>query len=146
MSTINIDLIRRKLSRLTMYLERLKPLLEKKIGDYLKDDYLRFSTERLIQLIVECAADINNHVVVKNGQKPPEDYRSSFVKAAEAGLISRGLADNIKGSAGMRNILVHEYMDIDDKLIFETIPLAIKHYREYCKEVNAFIEKLEKKK
>lgn len=144
MDVINIDLIRRKLSRLTMYLERLKPILKKRLEDYLKDDYLRFSTERLIQLIVECAADINNHVVVKQGHRPPEDYKSSFLKAAEAGLISRKLAEHIKGSAGMRNILVHEYMDIDDKMIFETVPLAMKHYREYCQQVYAFIEKLEK--
>src|SRR3989338_10347961 len=119
MALINIDLIERKLSRLTMYLESFNPILNKRLEDYLGDDYLRFSTERLIQLIVECAADINNHVVVKKGQRPPEDYRSSFLRAAEVGLISRKLADNIKGSAGMRNILVHEYMDIDDKMIFE---------------------------
>jgi len=126
-----------------MYLEKLNPILEKSLTEYLKEDYFKFSTERLIQLIVECAADINNHVVVKKGHKPPEDYRSSFVKAAEVGLISRELADKIKGSAGMRNILVHEYMDIDDKLLFETIPLAVEHYREYCKQVCELIERLD---
>ena len=141
---INYDLVRRKLSRLNMYLQKLEPIARKTLKEYLGDDYLRFSTERLIQLIVECAADINNHVVVETGKHPPEDYRSSFIKAAEAGLITRKLAEHLQGSAGMRNVLVHEYMDIDNKLVFEAVNLTQKYYREYLKQVNSFIMKGEK--
>ena len=138
---VDIELLGRKLSRLVMYLEKLEPMVKRDLKEYLKDEYVQFSTERLIQLIVECAADINNHVVVKSTQRPPEDYRLSFVRAADVGLISRELAEKIKGSAGMRNILVHEYMDIDHKLVFKILPLALKHYREYVKQVNEFINK-----
>ena len=138
---IDYDLIRRKLSRLNMYLQKLEPISKKTLKEYLNDDYLRFSTERLIQLIVECATDINNHVIVESGKHPPEDYRSSFIKAAEAGLMTRKLAEQIQGSAGMRNVLVHEYLDIDDKLVFAAINLTLKYYREYLKQVNSFIVK-----
>lgn len=138
---IDKDLIRRKLARLNTYLERLEPIAEKSLKAYLKDDYLRFSTERLIQLIVECATDINNHVVVETKNRPPEDYRTSFLKAAEVGLITQELAKKIQGSAGMRNILVHEYMDIDHTLVFEVVPKTLTYYRQYLKQVNGFLEK-----
>lgn len=141
---IDIDLVRRKLSRLIMYLERLKPIAGKSLEEYRADFYIKSSAERLIQLIVECATDINNHVVVETGNRPPEDYTVSFVKAAEAGLISRNLAEQIKGSAGMRNILVHEYMDIDDEKVYTAIPLTLRAYKEYVKEVEGFAAKLEK--
>lgn len=141
---IDADLVRRKLSRLNMYLEKLKPISQKNLEEYKSDFYLKSSAERFIQLIVECATDINNHVVVEIGNRPPEDYRVSFVRASEAGLISGDLADKLKGSAGMRNILVHEYMDIDDEKVYNVIPLAIKDYKEYLKQVEEFIEKLEK--
>ena len=140
---IDIDLIRRKLSRLNMYLEKLKPISQRSLEDYLSDFYLKTSAERLIQLIVECASDINNHVVVETRNRPPEDYSISFIKAAEVGLISMQLANRLKASGGMRNILVHEYMDIDDEKVYQTIPLAIKDYKQYIKEVDEFIEKLE---
>ena len=142
---INIELIRRKLSKLLTYLDKLEPISKKDFKEYQDNDYLRFSTERLIQLIVECAADINNHVVVKIVRRPAEDYRISFLKAADVGLISRELAEQIKGSAGMSNILVHEYMDVDDQMVFEILPQAIQNYKQYCKEVYVFIEKFEKK-
>lgn len=140
---IDIDLLRRKLSRLNMYLERLKPISERSLEEYKKDSYLKYSAERLIQLIVECASDINNHVVVEKKERPPEDYSSSFIKAAEVGLLSRDLAERIKHSGGMRNILVHEYMDVDDEKVYKTIPVAIRDYKEYIKQVVEFIDKLE---
>lgn len=141
---IDIDLIRRKLARLNMYLEKIKPLSERSLIEYKADFYLKSSAERLIQLIVEAATDINNHVVVETENRPPEDYSVSFIKASDAGLISRDLAENLKGSAGMRNILVHEYMEIDDEIVYNAIPLAIQHYKEYIKQVEGFIERLEK--
>jgi uncharacterized protein YutE (UPF0331/DUF86 family) len=128
---------------MNMYLERLKPISQKNLEEYKSDFYLKSSAERLIQLIVECATDINNHVVVEMGNRPPEDYSISFIKASEVGLISRELAERLKGSGGMRNILVHEYMEIDDEKVYKVIPFAIKDYKEYIKQVEAFIEKLE---
>ena len=75
---IDIELVRRKLSRLNMYLEKLAPISRKTLAEYTADSYLKFSAERLIQLIVEAATDINNHVVVETGNRPPEDYTISF--------------------------------------------------------------------
>ena len=141
---IDIDLIRRKLSRLNMYLEHLRPISAKSLAEYRGDFYIKSSTERLIQLIVECACDINNHVVVETNNRPPEDYAISFIKAAEVHLISRELAEKLKGSAGMRNIIVHEYMDIDDEKVLGVLPTAVNQYKEYIKQVEDFIEKAEK--
>lgn len=44
----------------------------------------------------------------------------------------------------MRNILVHEYMEIDDEKVYSAIPLVLKEYKEYLKQVEDFIENLEK--
>ncbi len=140
---IDSDLVRRKLARLNMYLDRLKPIADSTFNEYISDFYKKTSTERLIQLIVECASDINSHVVLESGQRPPEDYTSSFIRAAEVGLINHELANKLKGSGGMRNIIVHEYMDIDDRKVYEILPIAISDYKEYIRQVDDFLDKLE---
>ncbi len=142
---LDFDLIHRKMARLNMYLEKLGPVMKNSFAAYQENEYLKFSTERLIQLIVECAVDINNHVVVETNNRPPEDYRSSFSKAAEAKLITAELAQKIQGSAGLRNVLVHEYMDIDDRIVYDSVPLMMENYREYLKQVNKFIKQRKKK-
>ncbi|MEK7377042.1 MAG: DUF86 domain-containing protein [Candidatus Margulisiibacteriota bacterium] len=138
---IDKDLIRRKLSRLNMYLDKLAPILKNSLSEYLENAYIKYSTERLIQLIVECACDINNHVVAETQNRPAEDYTSSFIRAFEVGLIKRELAQKIKGAGGMRNILVHEYMDIDDEKVYSTIPAAIRDFKEYIKQADEFVDK-----
>lgn len=141
---IDSDLIRRKLSRLNMYLDKLKPISEHTYTEYLSDFYMKTAAERLIQLIVECASDINSHVVIESGHRPPEDYTSSFIKAAEVGLVTHELANKLKGSGGMRNIIVHEYMEIDDRKIYEILPVAISDFKEYIRQVDNFLERSEK--
>jgi uncharacterized protein YutE (UPF0331/DUF86 family) len=143
---IDSDLVRRKLSRLNMYLDRLKPITAHTYDEYLSDFYMKTSAERLIQLIIECASNINSHVVIESGQRPPEDYTSSFKRAAEAGLITNEPANKLKGSGGMQNIIVHEYMDIDDKKIYEVLPIAISHYKEYIHQVDDFLDRMERAK
>jgi len=143
---IDRDLVRRKLSRMNMYVDKLAPIAAKTLIEYVSDFYLKTSAERLIQLIVECASDINNHVVLELKQRPAEDYASSFIRAAEVGLISRELADLLKGSGGMRNIIVHEYMEIDDQKVFAVLPKAISGFKKYIKQVDHFLDKLEKRK
>ncbi len=138
---IEADLIRRKLSRLNMYLDKLKPIAEHTFEEYLSDFYLKASSERLIQLIVDCASDINNHVVVETEHRPPEDYASSFIRASEAGMLTAELANRLKGSGGMRNILVHEYMDIDDEKVYKAMLIALSDFKEYIRQVDHFLEK-----
>jgi uncharacterized protein YutE (UPF0331/DUF86 family) len=141
---IDSDLVRRKLARLNMYLEKLKPIADSTYKEYISDFYKKTSAERMIQLIVECASDINTHVILESGERPPENYSSSFIKAAEVKLINNELANKLKGSGGMRNIIVHEYMEIDDKKVYEVIPTAISDYKEYIRQVYDFLDRLEK--
>jgi uncharacterized protein YutE (UPF0331/DUF86 family) len=124
-----------------MYLGKLKPIAEHTLEEYLSDFYLKASAERLIQLIVDCASDINNHVVVEMEQRPPEDYASSFIRASEAGMLTAELANRLKGSGGMRNILVYEYMDIDDEKVYRALPIALSDFKEYIRQVDNFLEK-----
>lgn len=126
---------------MNMYLDKLRPISEHTLDEYLSDFYLKASTERLIQLIVECASNINNHVVMEMGQRPPEDYASSFIRASETGLLTGELANRLKGSGGMRNILVHEYMDIDDEKVYRVISIVLSDFKEYMRQVDNFLEK-----
>ena len=50
-------------------------------------------------------------------------------------MIDRSLADALIPSAGMRNVLVHNYLDIDYQQVATAIPLAIEQYSEYVRQV-----------
>jgi len=43
----------------------------------------------------------------------------------------------------MRNILVHQYKDIDNWLVFAAIPKALDQYPLYVQQITAYIDSLE---
>jgi uncharacterized protein YutE (UPF0331/DUF86 family) len=42
----------------------------------------------------------------------------------------------------MRNRLVHEYEEIDDKIVFSSVSTAIDLYKQYIKKIENYIEEV----
>lgn len=57
-------------------------------------------------------------------------------------MISPELAAELAPSAGLRNILTHEYVAVDLKLVAGAVPLARSGYRRYVTETARFLASL----
>ncbi|NLM98342.1 MAG: DUF86 domain-containing protein [Halanaerobiaceae bacterium] len=136
---VNIELVRRKLNKIIEYLEELKGIEDYSFQDYLDNYFIKRTTERLIQLIVEIATDINGHIIVDNGYLPPKTYYESFLILSELGVISREFAKEIAPSTGLRNRLIHEYEEIDDEIVYKSVSSALRLYKEYIKKVEKYL-------
>ncbi len=137
---LKIDVIKEKAAKLVEFLRELEKVKPYSFEDYDSSPAIKRSCERLIQLIVETAADINSSVIVALKDFPPKDYYDTFIKAGEVGLIPPDLSKKLAPWAGLRNRLVHEYAQIKNKLVFEKVEPTIKSFTEYIREVERFIE------
>lgn len=63
--------------------------------------------------LVELAVSINGHVGATLLGRAPQDYRTSVALAEEAGPSNRSWSPDLQASVGLRNVLTHEYVDID---------------------------------
>ncbi len=108
--------------------------------EYKSNPAIKRSCERLIQLIVESAADINSSVIIGLKDFPPQDYYDTFIRAGELGLISPVLSKKLAPWAGLRNRIVPEYAQISDRLVFEKVEPTIQNFREYVQQVTEFVE------
>ena len=133
-------LVRRKLNKMIKYIGQLEEVNKYTLEDYLDNFFIKRTTERLVQLVVEVATDINAHIVVDEGYSPPDDYYNSFLRLSEIGVISQSFAKELAPSAGLRNRLVHEYEEIDDKIVFKSIKKAIENYSKYIKIVEKYLK------
>lgn len=69
-----------------------------------------------------------------------EDLESlGRIDAAEAGAISVELAGRLRPSAGMRNVIVRAYADLDLELVAAALPHAVQDYGDYVVEVATFL-------
>ena len=57
---------------------------------------------------------------------------------ARAGVIDEELSRALVPSAKMRNVLVHAYLDVDHDIVAAALPLAVRQYGEYIRQVAAW--------
>lgn len=137
---IDYALVHRKLSQIVEYLTALTPLSSLSYEDYLRQTLVRYAAERLLQLLVDTAVDINAHLTVELLGTPPQDYYESFIKAAQAGILPTAFALDIARSTGLRNRLVHQYGVIDHAIVHSAMTEAVTQYTEYCQHMTAFLD------
>ena len=140
---VNKETVIRKLTKLKGYLQELSTYKDISWEEYTGAFQSRRTVERLIQLIVDIAVDINTHALVDHGYPPPSDSYNSFLEASsKLGLFPESFARAIAPSTGERNIIVHEYELIDDAIIYNSIGETLNFYEDYIKHVNAYVNQL----
>ncbi|MFA5892174.1 MAG: DUF86 domain-containing protein [Actinomycetota bacterium] len=133
------EIVRRKLAHLTGYLDELAIYADTSFDDYVGTGGPRRAVERLIQLVIESAVDINVHIATESAGSPPPDYRSSFAAVARCGAISGELAESLAPSAGLRNALTHDYATVDDARVHSAMPMVLAGFREYAASVTRWL-------
>ena len=143
---LRADFIRRKLELIA---EELARLLEFKDASYeeIANDFIKLAAvERILERIVNRAVDVNEHLIgaLSTGREPKTTqltYRETFLMLANLGVYPHDFADAISKSAGLRNVLVHEYNDVDRQLVYGSIRTCLSQYREYIDKVEAYLER-----
>jgi uncharacterized protein YutE (UPF0331/DUF86 family) len=77
--------------------------------------------ERYLHLAMECVIDLGNHYIADAGLQAPETNQDTFTRLENAGAISTDLAGRLRSWAGFRNVLVHQYVDIDHGISWSAI-------------------------
>jgi uncharacterized protein YutE (UPF0331/DUF86 family) len=128
------------LAQLRQLLEDLTTLVgEPSAQDLRTDRARRHVAERVLTQLVEIAASVNSHIAAARLGKAPADYRESFALAAEAGALSPDTAAELRDAAGMRNVLVHQYLDIDLEAVAAAVPRAGSAFGAYVRDVARFL-------
>ena len=121
-----------KINYLKNYYEELKSFELLSFNQYIQDKIKRRAVERLLQLIVEVACDINSFVLSKRGVTA-ESYHDSFTKMGEAGIIEKDIASKLARTTGLRNRIIHEYGEYKDEVVYKNISIFIEFYGKYLK-------------
>lgn len=137
---VDRELVARKLQQLEGYLRELEQAAPGDYQSYAADIVTKRAVERLLQLCIECASDINAHLLAKSVGVAPADYYMSFIMAGDRGLIPAELAGELAPSAGLRNKLVHEYGVVDDRLVYESVSNTALLFPRYIRAIKNYLE------
>jgi len=130
--------IERRLFKLEQSLRKLKELSKVSWDEYVKDEGLQDRAERNLQIAAQLCIDIGSHVIADRGYRPPYGYGDIFAVLMEEGLLPEALANTMKQIAGFRNVLVHDYLDIDPKIVYDSLK-KIDDFKMFAKHVLAWL-------
>jgi uncharacterized protein YutE (UPF0331/DUF86 family) len=102
-------------------LNKLEPFQSKEKEDLLQDPYLQDIIERNLEVTAQSVIDIANRIISIEGLKKPLDYYDAIMRLGEAGILPLKFAKKLAPIAGFRNILVHDYLDINWDEVYKNL-------------------------
>ncbi|MDU0114556.1 DUF86 domain-containing protein [Psychrosphaera aquimarina] len=116
--------------------------LSKIILDNPLSKYEYRAAERLLQIYVGSCIGIAKHCIKKAGKNVPNEAYASFEKINDLNLFTIGETENWHKIVGLRNVLVHDYLNIDRRIIDSV--LINKHYQQLSEFIKNGLEYLGK--
>ncbi len=130
--------IKEKIKEIEIYLDELSSIIPGDFDEYSTDIKTKAACERYFERVIEAVTDLAFLVIKKEKLETPDEDKQAFDVLSNEGVISKELAKRLKSAKGMRNIIAHEYGEVDDKIVFNSIN------QEIVKDTEEFIKNIKK--
>ena len=132
--------IQARLAKIREYIALLKKI--RGLTDeehFVKDPLIYGNAERYLQLAIQAVLDISNHVVADKKLSLPGDNRQLFEVLSKHKVLSAPLSKKLISMAGFRNVLVHEYLEIDRRRVFRAMRDDLGDFEKFIKAVSKLL-------
>ena len=139
------EFVRRKLQLIADDLARLLRFKDETLASLTADDLKLAAVERLLERIVMRAIDINEHLLgeLATGEEARSTrltYRETFLGLAALSVYPTESAEQLARSAGLCNILMHDYNDAGRKIVHQSIEACLQDYTRYIDYVDCLLQ------
>ncbi len=104
----------------------------------------RRALERCLFLAIQDLLDIGSHIIAAHSLGMPETYQDIIDILGREGILPGEFAARIRGMAGFRNILEHEYVRLDMDKVVEYAGRRC-DFEEFARHVVEFLERCDAK-
>ena len=137
---VDKNLVKAKVNKIQEDLRQLSRFKDYPQSKIIKDYDTHKIVERILELVINEAIDINQHLIAEsNLGKLPYDFKESFTLLTNIKVYPKDFGKEISKSAGLRNILVHQYGNLDEKIFYQSIKTCLKQYHAYCNYILKYL-------
>lgn len=128
------DDLQQKLNYLTSYIDELNSWHENPPEGCCSRALQRI-LERMVQLIVECAADAGDLWLQMKGYETGESVRGVFERLRESGLINDEEIERFAEYVSLRNRIVHDYERVTMEQLQGVVPQLLADCHHLCRKL-----------
>jgi uncharacterized protein YutE (UPF0331/DUF86 family) len=118
---IRPEVVRKRLNKLDEYLAILYSFQQYSFEQFNRSPERYGSAERFLHLAIESLFDLGNHVIAELELGTVNWYSDVPTILAETGYLEAELKEKWLQMIGFRNVLVHEYLEIDRAVVFDVL-------------------------
>lgn len=134
------SVIEARLKKLDEYQKSLLRFQDLSQNKYIEDDDIQTIVERKLQLAIQACIDISSYIIARQNFDIPEEEENLFLILAREDVIEDELAEKMKGMVNFRNILVHEYLEIDNDIVHTHLKNNLEDFDRFAKSIVEFLE------
>lgn len=115
---VDAERLARLLRRVTDDLERLRRHADAPDA-VLADEIVLDRVKYRFVTAIEACIDAAQHVCAAEGLRTPDTNADAMRELARHGLLEPELAEDLARAVGFRNVLVHRYAEVDDRVVVD---------------------------
>ncbi len=119
----------------------LKSLRTRSLVEFSRDWLAFYAAERGIQIAVQNLLDIGAHILADFGDSQWDEYKQIPVELARYGVVPQEYVERAQRMAGMRNLLVHQYTEIDVDQVYEVLKNHLDDFDRFAAYVKAYLDR-----
>lgn len=129
---VDANTIIRKISAMRKYLKLLEGYKKYSRKEIESSVILRGSAERYLYLACQAAIDLGEAIISFKNFRRPGTYAEIFYILGEEKAVSKPLEEKLVQMARFRNVVAHDYEDLDFGIIHQTIASDIDDLAEFA--------------
>ncbi len=110
------------------------------LDEFGKDLSLIWIVEKGLEILIQNLLDIGAHLLAAEIKNDWDDYGEIIVKLGQHGIIPADFSERIQGMAGLRNILVHEYLRVDVPKLYDYLTNRLGDFTQFMSYVQKYLE------
>lgn len=132
----NLEAIENKISSARKYsaiLKRYRGFAKEKIRNNID---IRGAVERYLYLEAQAVIDLAEAIIAHNNFRKPSTMSDAFYILNEEKVIPGRLTEKLVRMVGFRNVLAHDYEDIDYDIVYEVLQEGLNDIEVFLKVVS----------
>lgn len=141
MSGLELDpaLLQRRLHHLASAVKRLELFKGMTLEQLEKGEGADWAVLYGLQTCIQAVLDVSAHLVAASGSAVSDSYRAGMLALGQIGVLPQPFAERIADMAGFRNILVHDYLDVDMAVVKRVLDEQLDDFKVFGQHVERYI-------
>lgn len=132
---VSENIIKKKINAIYHSLERIRRYQVFSLAEFLADEDARDIVTHNLFILLQNIIDIGTHLISDLGLEEPDFLADIPVILAKERIITNQLEKPIRAMIGLRNMIAHEYGELDFKIIHTIITTELEDVNQFLTNI-----------